>query len=44
MNDDIPVGGSVLFYFFAKGGSFGTGTKPSVLVKTIFPDDQFSGQ
>jgi hypothetical protein len=43
MNDDIPVGGSALFTFLTKADLSAPGLRPSVLAKTIFPNDQFAG-
>jgi hypothetical protein len=41
MNDDIPVGGSVIFTFSTRTDLSEPGLKPSVLAKTLFPDDQY---
>jgi hypothetical protein len=43
MNTDIPVGGSVLFTFSTRADLSAPGLRPSVLAKTIFQGDQFTG-
>ena len=43
MNDDIPVGGSVSFTFPTRTDLSVPGLRPSVLAKTVFPGDQFTG-
>lgn len=42
-NDDIPVGGSIIFTFPTKTDLSEPGFRPSVIAKTMFPGDQFSG-
>ena len=43
MNQDIPLGGTVVFTFPTKTDLSVPGLKPSVLAKTIFPGDQYTG-
>lgn len=42
MNQDIPIGDSVIFTFPTKADLSVPGLKPSVLAKTIFPGDQYT--
>ena len=43
MTQDIPIGDSVLFIFPTKVNLSVPGLKPSVLAKTVFPGDQYTG-
>lgn len=43
MTQDIPIGDSVIFTFPTRVNLSVPGLKPSVLAKTIFPGDQYTG-
>ena len=43
MTQNIPIGDSVIFKFPTKADLSVPGLKPSVLAKTIFPGDQYTG-